>query len=303
MYSRKPRPPSPPVATPALLALAIALAAALPAHAQTGTHVQESFEEEILGNWSLPRRAIAPRGQNFLGTYANETNSLFVGDLPEHSHIVIAVDLYIIGPWRGSGTAEDLLAGFTPCNWSLRVDDGREIVNSTFSNDTTPFGAEQTYPRSTSERPGRAMAGAFKIGSLGYPLTRDDRPQEAVYRLLYTLKHSGGSVRLDFTGSGLTDGQVWGLDNLVVETYVQDDTALGELGSTTLPGADAFGETGGSPGSSSAHTNPGATGGPPGGAPSGNPRPTQPSPTVTPTPGTFALMALGIAAANRRKRR
>jgi len=286
----------------AVLALAGVAAALNP-------HVVEKFDEATKQPFTVVRETVSPKGERFLGTFGNETTSIRVDKLKEHTRLVVSMDLYIIGPWRGGASGEA-----SGCEWSLTLDDKQDLVRSTFSNDTPLFGSEQTYPDPSGGLLHRAGTGRMDDEPLGYVAAGENERGESVYRLSFVVKHSGASAMLNFSAKGLTDAaQVWGIDNFEVDSFQEPDVPA-EMRLDMLPIADGLSVAnfhepgrGGGVGSNPPVDRP-IGGGPPGGAPGGGggdpTRPPGPSTQISvPTPGAAVLAVLGGMMAARRKRR
>jgi hypothetical protein len=271
--------------------------------ALAGDTYTNTFDTPPSEAWSDTATTKAPAGEQFLGPFTNQSVTLTLTHLREHTHAVIALDLYVIGAWNGE-------AGSAPTMFTLNLDQSRQIMRASFSNDE-PSGAPQTYPIEEGvARTNPPRRGAFVTDSLGLidPVTSTQR--DTTYRLMFNVRHSGPTLVLDFAGSGLVDpGACWGVDNVFVMTYTMDLDPSGAFLSN--PTTNDVGLYDGSRGATHPGSNPfgnsfvpsgGGGGGGGGEDPSGDPPPTDP-PTPVPTPGAGALFALAAARALRRPTR
>jgi hypothetical protein len=161
-----------------------------------------------------------------MGEYNNETVTLALDNLPQHSQVTVAFDLLILRSWDGNqrstntlSAAEDSLATIGdgvigPDVWSLKVDN-EPLLTTTFSN-WDAYGFRQAYPGSYPGGDYPARTGAQTINSLCYTFATYNL--DSIYHMRYTIPHSAGSLKLDFSASGLQpiDDESWGLDNVRV---------------------------------------------------------------------------------------
>lgn len=91
-----------------LPSLAAAMACAAPA--RSGPVYRNDFDAGVGLEWSNPSTAETPSGRGFLGRFGNDTVTLRLTDLPAHTEVTVAFDLYIIQSWDGSqeGVGPDL---------------------------------------------------------------------------------------------------------------------------------------------------------------------------------------------------
>ncbi len=261
--------------------------------------------------WTEPRLTTSPSGESFLGPYDNEATELAITGLNEHTHLVLAVDLLVIGPW-GDTVPPGLESMQT---WSLRVDDNDATLDSSFSNlrgegpGADLPGVLQSYPDMAGGRVHDATRGSFTTNTLGYTIRGES---DTTYRLIVTAKHSGPVAKIRFAGAGLRAGaHRWGIDNLHVFTYTMNPSEEGVDADVMGPGTVADFALRGfvAPGTNpeSPYGNPpkrggggGGGGGPPGGGGGGGPPPPFMS---VPAPGPAALIAAGALMMARRERR
>ena len=172
------------------------------------TVYSNDFEGTVGPEWSNTSLDTTPAGaRRFLGQFGNGLVTLALGDLPSHTQATVSFDLFIIGSWDGNGIP------FGPDVWDLSVAGGPTLVHTTFANNPA---LPQSYPSTHPGDDHSPRTGALEDNTLGYSFGIE--PTDAVYRLSFTFAHSGSSLVLDFSGSGLEDldNESWGLDNVVV---------------------------------------------------------------------------------------
>jgi hypothetical protein len=167
---------------------------------------------------ATPAQSIYP-SRNFLGEFANQTVSLSLTNLPTHGNVIVEFDLFIIRSMDGNYTLE----GRGPDVWTLGVEGGPTLLNTTFSNITPflsqagfPTGFFQAYPGTYPGASFPFQTGAKLVNTLGYTFagTNDD----SVYHIKETVAHTAGNIQLNFT-SGQTQAiadESWGLKNVVI---------------------------------------------------------------------------------------
>ena len=173
--------------------------------------------------WNRPIITQPECGDSFMGEYSNETVSLNLSDLPQHSQVIVEFDLVIIRSWDGNQinglSAPALVApmgsgGIGPDVWRFSVDN-QNLITTTFSNwDAYDF--HQAYPGSFPGGDYPARTGATVRNSLCYTFT--NQALDSIYHMRYVLPHTAGDLKLDFSASGLQriQDESWGLDNVSV---------------------------------------------------------------------------------------
>ena len=172
------------------------------------TVVSPNRTERFLGEFGGPRIVAAPPYDPAHFVRVDETVTLTLRRLRPHARATVAFDLYILKSWDGNNP------NYGPDRWSLRVERGPTLLDTTFSNNlkTRPYDLSlQDYPAANSA----PHAGADGINTLGYTFFGD-----SVYHLTFTFAHAGDTLILHFSsslfeGKGIAD-ESWGLDNVRV---------------------------------------------------------------------------------------
>lgn len=173
------------------------------------------------GQWSKSPITQPGCGSSFLGEFSNETVTLTLANLPQHSQVIVGFDLLLIRSWDGNLTGNSWIpTGVDPISptavgeigpdqWNLTVA-GQEQIHTTFSN-WDPIGFMQAYPGNFPGGDYQARTGATANNSMCYE-------QDSTYRMQYTVAHSGADLTIDFSALGLQtiDNESWGLDNVTV---------------------------------------------------------------------------------------
>lgn len=175
------------------------------------------FERGAGREWSHRRLDATPKGKRkFLGQFVNETVSLKLDQLPPHAMVRISFDLFIILTWDGTAQTQH-----GPDVWQLRVAGGPALLRTTFQFAPPPW--KQSFPGEHPDDKSDAQTGAAEKNTLGFRRTAPSEviDVDAVYRLSFTLPHTGWSLQLDFSaalkGEGVANDESWGLDNVKVE--------------------------------------------------------------------------------------
>ena len=186
---------------------------------------RQDFERSAGPEWNRRQTSTTPSGRGFLGEFGNETVTLNLQDLPDHQWVHVTFDLYIIRSWDGnqSSYSAELMklraaageSAVGPDEWMFELD-GTSLLHTTFSN-WDGAGGTQAYPDSYPEGKNPPRSGAAETGTLGYSFGPIEG-QDSVYRLTFSVPHSGGDLRLDFSAMGLQplEDESWGLDNVTV---------------------------------------------------------------------------------------
>lgn len=186
------------------------------AHGSQRFEYFEDFEGPVGSEWSNRTTSVTPAGgRRFLGPFVLTEVGLTVRDLPEHDHVTVSFDLFVIGSWDGNNVS---CCG--PDVWQVRVAGGPTLLSTTFSNDDEPFDPDftQSYPAPypLADHPG--LTGAAEKGSLGYPLASGyGGVGDSVYHLSFTFEHTADAVEFLFGDLPRPDAnEFWGLDNVRV---------------------------------------------------------------------------------------
>jgi hypothetical protein len=169
--------------------------------------VQSVYSNDFQGTagpeWSTVSLTTAPSGTHrFLGRFGADAVTLALSNLPPHSKLSVAFDLYIVEDWDSSDHSGQR------DTWALTIDGGTKPLHASFSNAT---GGQQSYPAGALEGSFPARTGARENNTLGYGA-------DSTYRVNFTVGHAGPSTQIRFEGraSQPLSRQSWGLDNVRV---------------------------------------------------------------------------------------
>lgn len=195
---------------------------------------RNNFETTIGSEWSVTpvgdadhpaiRISTTPSGgRGFLGEFGAQTARLQLTGLPPHYEAQVSLDLLIIRSWDGNTGYDPVLnAVVGPDVWSLRFDERAPLINTTFSNIWNyPIAGKmldfrQAYPQGYPAGDNPARTGAQEVNTLGY--LSSTHPMDSVYHLTAAGAHSGSTLVIEFSASGLQAiaDESWGLDNVLV---------------------------------------------------------------------------------------
>jgi hypothetical protein len=187
----------------------------LPAPVVTNT-ISPNNAQRFLGEFGGPPIGV-PDDPGYNHTRVDQTVSLSLTNLPAHSSLQVAFDLYILKSWDGNSPA------YGRDRFILSVSGAPALLDTTFSNNpkTNTDGSYQDYPATNSP----PWAGIFSTNTLGYSGFFYD----GIYRLQYTFAHTGSNLTLNFRSSLFegkgTGDESWGLDNVSVATVPQTASA------------------------------------------------------------------------------
>ncbi|MBI2844077.1 MAG: hypothetical protein HYX78_11815 [Armatimonadetes bacterium] len=176
------------------------------------------FESTVGGEWSKVLTDVTPvGGRRFLGQFQYGTVSLDLANLPYHDSVALAIDLFLISTWDGSGARNS--GGFIvgPDVWKLSTGDGATLLETTFSNWHELLLQAQAFPDSYHAGHHRGRTGAAENNTLGYQYS--GHPIDSIYHLSFVVPHSADNVRFNFTCLNVPqvgDEQSWGIDNVKV---------------------------------------------------------------------------------------
>ncbi len=183
-----------------------------PTNTECPTYHSYDFEGVVAPEWSTPITHRTPIGnRGFLGDFVNERVTLSLDCLPIHSLVTLSFDLFIIRSWDGHD------GGPGPDIWMLEAEGIGMLLKTTFCNyERDNPNCKQAYPGSYGETSYPPLRNALEINSLGYIF--GDKIVDAVYHLSYPFRHTGSSLVLHFSASGLegSGNESWGLDNVDV---------------------------------------------------------------------------------------
>lgn len=167
-------------------------------------------KQRFLGEFGGPVIIAAPPYDPQHFVRVDETVTLTLTQLKPHSMVTLGFDLYVLKSWDGNNP------NYGPDRWSLRVEGGATLLDTTFSNNFKTDANNlslQNYPAPNSLPQTSAMA----VNSLGYTFFGD-----STYRLTFTFPHTSDTLVLRFSSSLFegkgTDDESWGLDNVRVST-------------------------------------------------------------------------------------
>jgi uncharacterized protein (TIGR03437 family) len=165
--------------------------------------------ERFLGEFGGPVIVTAPPYDPQHFVRVDETITLTLRDLKLHTFMTVAFDLYVLKSWDGNNQT------YGPDRWTLRVQGGPTLLDSTFSNNpkTGADLSQQNYPVKNSPQ----QSGAASVNTLGYTFYGD-----SIYHLSFNFPHTADTLILNFSSSLFegkgTDDESWGLDNVHVST-------------------------------------------------------------------------------------
>jgi hypothetical protein len=179
----------------------------------------EDFESGVGPGWSSDSTSVTPvSGRTYLGQFENTQAVLNLDGLLRHEEVRIEFDLYLRGSWDGNSTSRG------PDVWTLDVDGGPTLLETTFANQDHPQAYPDSYPAGSHPR----HTGASEVNTLG-----DSRPGgDSVYHLSCAFEHDDDSLQFAFGAAGLEGGgnETWGLDNMRVSVL---PSQLGVLANDT----------------------------------------------------------------------
>ena len=218
------RPVSPSAHRPSrlvLIVLALAfLFAGRSASAQNTTVYSNNFTAGAGAEWSNNSIDTTPgtashAADKFLGQFGNQSTTLTLNGLANHTSINVTFDLYMIRTMDGNGPDG-------PDPWSL-TENGNTLISTNFATadllgQTQSFGGSNGSGGYLTGGHYAPYTGAAEIKTLGYLYGGAD--YDGVWHLSFTFADSSSALALDFLGQpnqDITD-ESWGLDNVVVKT-------------------------------------------------------------------------------------
>ena len=172
--------------------------------------------------WSTVPRRPADR---FLGEFIDQTVTLTLGNLPEHTFVRLRFDLYAIRTWDGvhrSDPSRDDVFTVTV--------NGRRVLHTSFCNgyaDQHPD-ARQSYPGTYPYDVVLPRTAAIGSDSLGYVYTGGGRsyPADTTYRIELLVRDYRPTLQVRWQAHALTrtmGDESWGIDNVEVEVIAAAD--------------------------------------------------------------------------------
>lgn len=165
------------------------------------------FEDGKTDSWSSSSILTTPiGGRKFLGEFGAQPVTLTLQDLPDHTHLTISFDLFILKTWDGNrGGAHGI------DRWQLSVTDGPTLLYTSFGNWQV---LSQSYPDNYPDGDYPGCTGASEINTLGYIYGGD--PFDCVYNMSYEIEHVDNGIQINFTGmqNQSASDESWGLDNV-----------------------------------------------------------------------------------------
>jgi uncharacterized protein (TIGR03437 family) len=188
--------------------------------------------QRFLGEFGGPVIVAAPPYDPQHFVTVDETVTLMLRDLKPHTFMTVAFDLYVLKSWDGNNRT------YGPDRWTLRVQDGATLLDTTFSNNpkTGADLSQQNYPVANSPQ----QSGAASVNTLGYTFYGD-----SIYHLSFNFPHAGDTLMLNFSSSLFegkgTDDESWGLDNVRVSSNSDAPIAASAAAPSVGLAAQAFG--------------------------------------------------------------
>src|SRR5687767_1681932 len=158
----------------ATVAVALGMLGAEPSAGQSSEFpYSEDFEGAVGGEWSPGIKTTSPNGEQFLGLLGEQSVTLSLAGLPQHSGLRAGLDLHIIGTMDGSSTVQEEDDGVTfshgPDLFTMTVDGATGLKPTTFSNVKGEDDYRQAYPGDYPSALNAAGTGAAATDALGYP--------------------------------------------------------------------------------------------------------------------------------------
>jgi uncharacterized protein (TIGR03437 family) len=194
----------------------------------TSPNVRQSF----LGEFGGPVLVAGPPYDPQHFVRVDETVTLTLRDLKPHTFVTVSFDLYVLKSWDGNNQT------YGPDRWTLRVQGGQTLLDSTFSNNpkTGTDLSQQNYPVANSLQ----QSGATSVNTLGYTFYGD-----SIYHFSFNFPHAEDTLVLNFSSSLFegkgTDDESWGLDNVRVSSNSDAPMAVSAAASSVGLAALALG--------------------------------------------------------------
>lgn len=174
------------------LVLLLAFARSPEAWARDARPLYQSDPAKGLGpEWS--KRDTVAGKRTVLGPLSNETITLRLDDLPEHSMLRVEYDLWMI-----AGESRQPVRA----NIAARLGDGRAIHSFGFTVMPSAGGGEPQMQLPTSGLSLEESGGASEVNGLGLKLENAESTSDVGWRLAFTIPHHEPSLELAFAASG-----------------------------------------------------------------------------------------------------
>ena len=189
----------------------------LAAGGQAGQVIYQSgFDNVPDTEWSFRTVTRTPVGQRtFLGPLSASANTLTLTNLPPHTDVCLALNLFIMGTWDGNGTT------YGPDIWRIESN-GTVVYQTTFNNSIWGQSSKtgQSFPGEYPDSSFDHHSAATEVGTFGYGPTLNPKA-DAVYHVTLRFPHQGGTLQLSFRGVGLegVSNESWGLEDIEVRLH------------------------------------------------------------------------------------
>ncbi|KAB0669631.1 PEP-CTERM sorting domain-containing protein [Oryzomonas sagensis] len=174
-----------------------------------------NFEDTVGSEWSVNTTSVTPIGnRHFLGDFSNDSTTLTLSGLSA-GLATVSFDVYFIRSWDGDNQA------FGPDYFNVAINNS-QLLHQSFSNGDLSM---QSNASQAAER--YTLGYSYYNGLPGYNVTYSN--MDSVYHFVLTLPSLSNLMAITFSGKGLQDNYVtgldgssyldesWGLDNVIVD--------------------------------------------------------------------------------------
>src|SRR5262249_55981668 len=138
-----------------------------------------NFEGVIGPEWSATNTATTPRGsRRFLGQFGNQTVALTLSNLPAHTNLTVACDLFVIN-------TSDCSVPPGPDGFEAAVVGLPSLLHTAFANFSEK---PQAFPGAFRNQDWPGFTGALEVNTLNYN-------PDSVYRLNFSFAHAGSVLQ------------------------------------------------------------------------------------------------------------